>query len=237
MKIAPHLPTLLPIKKLDGSSLLRAVGEAREALARFDEELRKSKKNLFERFLSFDLSELENYDLARDGYLLAEKWVRGKKGFNGAFFCALHKTFKGGSGKFREEQNWIGPHGKSIDEAYYLPPTANRVPALMKNLSTYLSRKTEEPLVQLAIAFAQLLIIHPFMDGNGRVARALVPAFLWKRKLISKPYFFLSRYIRAHRLAYYQKLYDISEESEWEEWILFFLRGIKEEAEIPIGER
>lgn len=129
-------------------------------------------------------------------------------------------------GKFRNRQNWIGPEKKGIEEAYFYPPDLTHLKQGLKNLQTYLNSEKEDPLVQLAIWFAQLLILHPFMDGNGRVARLMIPLFLYQKKVIDKPLFFMSHYFKKHRLAYFHKLYLISTKSRWEEWILFFLRGI-----------
>lgn len=54
------------------------------------------------------------------------------------------------------------------------------------------SFSNKDPIVQTAILFAQFLFIHPFMDGNGRVARILIPLYLVKKKILSKPYLFMS---------------------------------------------
>lgn len=99
----------------------------------------------------------------------------------------------------------------------------------MDNLIKYAHQREKDPLVQLAIFFAQLLIIHPFMDGNGRVARICIPLFLYKKKLIAAPIFYMSPYFKRHRLSYFTKLYEISDEDKWEEWIEFFLKGIVEQ--------
>lgn len=144
----------------------------------------------------------------------------------------IHKTLKkGGSkkaeiGKFRKLQNWIGPEGCGIEKAYFYPPKAALLPASMKNLKDYFFYKEQDPLVQLAIFFAQLLIIHPFMDGNGRVARVLIPLFLYKKKMITSPIFYMSAYFKKHRLTYFKKLNQITAKEDWEGWIRFFLEGI-----------
>ena len=104
----------------------------------------------------------------------------------------------------------------------------------MRKLNAYVNKKEKDPLVQLAIYFAQLLIIHPFMDGNGRLARSLVPIFLYKKGLISTPRFYLSAYFKRHRLEYFKRLYMISKKKDWEGWIRFFLQGIIEEGELMI---
>ena len=145
----------------------------------------------------------------------------------GGFLLKLHKNI--GRGKYRSKQNWIGPKGSPIEKGYFFPPAPANIPALMKNLIAYWNRSQPEPLLQLALIFAQLLIIHPFMDGNGRTARILVPFFLKQKGLITEPVFFLSRYFRRHRLKYFQNLYRITSEHRWDCWIQFFLKGIIEQ--------
>ncbi len=160
------------------------------------------------------------------------KWVV-KHPISLAFICKIHgdighnaKGNKKEIGRFRKRQNWIGPEGCSIKEAYFYPPRVSILNDYLHNLKQYLSYKENDPLVQLAIFFAQLLIIHPFMDGNGRVARILISLFLYKKGLISLPMVYLSTYFKKHRLNYFEKLYLITSKNAWEDWIVFFLRGI-----------
>lgn len=138
---------------------------------------------------------------------------------------------KASIGHFRKRQNWIGPLGCKIEDAFLLPPKPTSVPGLMKNLVHYAHTSEKEKLVQIAIFFAQLLIIHPFMDGNGRVGRILIPLFLFRENLLSSPLFFLSGYFHEQRIPYFKKLNAISFENAWEEWISFFLTGIIEQGE------
>lgn len=139
------------------------------------------------------------------------------------------ETAKKDIGIFRNRQNWIGPMGCSIDEAYFYPPPAHLVKKAMANLEKYINYKEKDTLVQLAIFFVQFLIIHPFMDGNGRVSRILIPLFLAKKNSTSGPVFFMSKYFQKNRLKYLEKLYNTSMKNEWEGWIKFFLEGIVQE--------
>lgn len=139
-----------------------------------------------------------------------------------------HKT---DIGRLRKRQNWIGPEGCPIEKGLFFPPKASLVPKYMKNLQAYLSYREKDPLVQLAIYFAQFLCIHPFMDGNGRVGRITLPVFLWHKKLISHPLFFMSGYFTRHYDTYFERLFHIYEKQGWEDWIIFFLKGVIEEGE------
>lgn len=148
------------------------------------------------------------------------------------FLCTIHKKVKQGTthksdlGVYRNRQNWIGPQGCKIEEAYFYPPAENEIEALMQTLFNYANKHEKEPLLQLALIVAQLLIIHPFMDGNGRVVRMLIPLFLYQKNVIPTPCLFMSRYLLHHRLKYFQSLFKATEANQWEEWIIFFLKGI-----------
>ena len=151
---------------------------------------------------------------------------------NKEFLCTLHKkakrgtTLKSNLGVYRNRQNWIGPEGCKIENAYFYPPAESEVEGLMRELFNYVKRDEKEPILQLALIFAQLLIIHPFMDGNGRVARLLIPLFLYWKKVIPVPFLFMSHYFLQHRLKYFQKLFKTTEGNKWEAWVIFFLKGI-----------
>jgi Fic family protein len=150
--------------------------------------------------------------------------------------CAIHRHVKKGAkrtqaiGHYRTKQNWLGLEGCKKEEAHFFPPSPKTMRASMRNLIAYCNHKTNaptrDPLLQTSIAIAQLLILHPFMDGNGRVARLLTALMLFKQGALPYPMLFMSRYLKEHRKSYFQKLFDITGESKWEEWILFFLKGI-----------
>ena len=128
-------------------------------------------------------------------------------------------------GNFRRLQVHIGKSNK-LEEATYVPPTAIDVPELMSNLEKYIHSSEKDFLVQLAIVHAQFEMIHPFMDGNGRVGRIIMPLFLYYKKALSSPMFYLSAYFEAHREEYYKRLLYVSKENDWEGWIDYFLGAV-----------
>ena len=82
------------------------------------------------------------------------------------------------TGKFREEQVWIGGGGISPHTASFVPPHHDRVASLMADLVAF-SRRTDIPvLAHAAIAHAQFETIHPFPAGNGRTGRALLHSMI-----------------------------------------------------------
>ena len=133
-------------------------------------------------------------------------------------------------GEFRDKQNWIGGSSGSIEDAKYVPPAPNQIEELMSNLEIYIHDEEKDPLVQLAIIHAQFELIHPFLDGNGRVGRILVPLFLNEKGILREPRFYLSSYLEQNRAEYYERLENISKEDDWEGWINFFLTAIIKQA-------
>lgn len=133
-------------------------------------------------------------------------------------------------GNFRRQQVFIGKPGADIEQATYIPPTAEKINDLMSNLEKYIHSDDKDLLIQLAVIHAQFEMIHPFMDGNGRVGRMLMPLFLYFKKAISYPSFYLSEYLESHRDEYYKALLDISRNNNWEGWISFFLQAVIEQS-------
>ena len=135
-------------------------------------------------------------------------------------------------GEFREGQVYITASNKPIEEATYVPPQANLVPGLIHDLVRYIDSEELDVMVQLAIVHAQFELIHPFRDGNGRIGRLIMPLFLYAKKIIHAPYFYLSEYLEKHRGEYYGCLQAISAEGNWGGWINFFLQAVIRQSDI-----
>jgi len=138
-------------------------------------------------------------------------------------------------GNFRRQQVFIGKPGASIEQAIYIPPSAEKIDELMSDLAKYIHMEEKDLIVQMAIIHAQFEMVHPFMDGNGRVGRMIMPLFLYFKKAIFYPSFYLSEYLESHRDEYYKALLDISENNNWEGWIIFFLQAVIEQSKENIA--
>ena len=133
-------------------------------------------------------------------------------------------------GEYRHIPNWIGPPGCTIEEATFVPIMAEKLQDAMSAWEHYIHRNdTPDRLVQLAILHAESL--HPFLDGNGRLGRMLVPLFLWQCNLIRAPMFYISAYFEARRDMYYEGLLDVSRNDNWTGWCRFFLEAVRVQAE------
>lgn len=134
-------------------------------------------------------------------------------------------------GNFRREQNWIGPPSCSMEEASFVPPSPLQLLDHMEAWAAYIQGEDFDPLAQTAIMHAQFKLLHPFMDGNGRIGRLLIPLFLYSKGRLSSPMFYLSAWLERHRDEYYERLRAISREGDWTGWIAFFLQALTEQAE------
>ncbi len=133
-------------------------------------------------------------------------------------------------GEFRKDQNFIGMPGAKIENARYVPPTPLILDQCLDNFINYFHFQERDKVVQAAVMHAQFEIIHPFGDGNGRVGRLLIPLFLFEKKKVSFPVFYISAFFDRHRDEYYFRLKEISEKKDWEGWINFFLDAVIEQA-------
>jgi Fic family protein len=133
-------------------------------------------------------------------------------------------------GSFRVEQNYIAPLGTPIERATFIPPNPMILVEHLESWEQYLSHPDKDALTQTAIVHAQFELIHPFMDGNGRIGRLLIPLFLVQRTMLSSPMFYLSGYLEAHREEYYGRLKMISQVNDWHGWIKFFLQAVVDQS-------
>lgn len=134
-------------------------------------------------------------------------------------------------GNFRRIQNWIDKPGSNIEQARFIPPNPLVLQEHLDKFEKYIHYGEKDLLVQLAIIHAQFEILHPFLDGNGRIGRIIIPLFLYEKKVLSHPMFYISGYFEKHRQEYYDHLKAITEDDNWENWIIFFLKATIEQAE------
>jgi len=262
----PFIPPKLP-PKIDYSSLIKEIGEARETLGtlygllinipnfdllttplltkeavlssriegtqatledvfRHEAEGKTSEKDRKEK----DIREIINY---RKAMRAAIEELKGRpigENLIKKIHYALLDSVRGADkdrGNFRRMQVYIGLPGASIEEAIYIPPPITELPSLLSNWEEYInSKKEKDPLVQIGVAHYQFEAIHPFIDGNGRIGRLLIPLFLYQRKLLPYPLLYISEYFEKNRRDYYDLLNNVSERGDWEAWLRFFLLAL-----------
>lgn len=133
-------------------------------------------------------------------------------------------------GEFRSEQNWIGAAGNTIEQASFVPPSPLQLLDHLQAWERYLAGDDVDVLLQCAVAHAQFELIHSFKDGNGRIGRLLIPLFLFQKRALAGPMFYLSDYLESHRDMYYVRLQAVSREGDWTGWIAFFLDAVTQQA-------
>lgn len=181
-----------------------------------------------------DIQEIINY---RRALTTAEQELKTRP-FNLNLLLELHKILLQGvrgetkaRGQFRKTQNWIGAPGSPIEKAQFVPPEPLLLNGYLDNWEKYCHADRPDALVQLAVVHAQFEIIHPFLDGNGRLGRILVPLFLFEKKILFRPMFYLSEYLEQHRDEYVSRLRALGGgQRSWNQWIEFFLRALDEQA-------
>ncbi len=180
-----------------------------------------------------DIQEILNY---RKALITAYEYLK-EAPFSLAFVRQLHnillqstRGYNKSPGEFRRDQNWIGPAGCSIEDATFVPPSPLRLMEDLESWERYINGDDIDVLVQCAVMHAQFELIHPFKDGNGRIGRILIPLFLYHKKRLERPMFYLSSYLEHHRDEYYQRLRAISRDGNWNDWIAFFLNAISIQA-------
>ena len=138
-------------------------------------------------------------------------------------------------GEFRVTQNWIGAQGVNLSNATFVPPPVPEMKEALDNFEKFLHERRERAdrthypvLVECALVHAQFETIHPFLDGNGRLGRLLIALLLHERGVLSRPLLYISLYLKANRLEYYDRLTAVRKTGDWEGWTRFFLRGVEQ---------
>ena len=138
-------------------------------------------------------------------------------------------------GEFRRVQVFIGAYGTTIENASFIPPEPHHITKLFQNFEKYINAEDIiDPLIQIAIGHYQFEAIHPFMDGNGRIGRLLIPLFLYEKKVTAYPNIYISEFFETHRDVYYKLLREVSEKEAWIPWIRFFLDGVYEQTKLTL---
>ena len=115
--------------------------------------------------------------------------------------------------------------------AAFVPPPPEQVPPAMEDFFRFLSGPAAfNSLIDCALQHYQFEAIHPFEDGNGRLGRLLITLFLLTKGVLTRPDLYLSEYLESHRDQYISLLKGVSLRGDWKDWIIFFLKAIKEQA-------
>lgn len=125
-------------------------------------------------------------------------------------------------GEFKRKPNYVGD---------FLPPVPGIVEGLMEALVTYVrTGGNYHPLVDVALTHYQFETIHPYGDGNGRLGRLLIALQLYDADYLERPTLYLSEYFNRNKQAYVDRMEAVRTSGAWEDWIEFFVRGVRNQA-------
>lgn len=127
-------------------------------------------------------------------------------------------------GELRKSPVWIG--GSNLENAVFVPPPPEPMTEALTDLEHFLHEREMPLLIQLALAHYQFEAIHPFLDGNGRIGRLLIPLMLVLRNALPQPLLYLSAFLEQNRSEYYDHLLFTSQRGDLMPWVNFFLRGV-----------
>lgn len=168
-------------------------------------------------------------------YGLREVAAHGVKALTIHLIEEVHKRLMDGvsdyhdvPGQIRQSQNWI--YGARIYDAKFVPPPPDRVKECLDDLLRVLRYQAAEEdfyevslVIRLAIVHAQFETIHPFVDGNGRVGRILLPLMLAAE---GYPPVYLAGFLKANQDIYYETLGKVQLRGEWADWVKFLATGV-----------
>ena len=179
-----------------------------------------------------DWEEVQNYVKATNYGV-----ERIKKGFPVCtrLIRELHKILMQGvrgeyktPGEFRTSQNWIG--GSMPSNAVYVPPPHTEIAECLTDFEKFINNEEIDTpdLIKIAILHYQFESIHPFLDGNGRIGRLLIPLYIQSKGMLDKSCLYISDYIERNKNTYYDMLTRVRTHNDMIAWIKFFLEAVIE---------
>lgn len=180
-----------------------------------------------------DWREVQNYINAMD----AGRKALSELPFSSRLLRHTHEVLMSGvrgehrtPGEFRCSQNWIG--GSNPGNARFVPPVHENISPLMADLEAFAHNDELHlpPLFRVALLHYQFETIHPFLDGNGRIGRLMIPLYLMSEGILKQPVLYLSDYFERNRDEYYDRLTRVRTENDLAGWLTFFFDGITETA-------
>jgi len=136
--------------------------------------------------------------------------------------------YKIDAGCYRKEEMQIVSGAMGKEKVHYKAPPPEQVKYEMDRFLEWFNKETKiDIVVKAAIAHFWFIIIHPFDDGNGRIARAISDMLLSRSDDSSQRFYSLSNQILLERKIYYSTLQKIQyEDSDITEWIVWFLNTL-----------
>lgn len=190
------------------------------------DDLYKSELHL-DSFKSLNAKEVQNYISAlKKGFALISKSGL----LTNKIILKIQEVLEDNNAGYRKLPGTTLKNATSGETIYTPPQNYDEIIQLMSNLEMYINHpelQDCDPLIKMAIIHFQFESIHPFYDGNGRTGRIVNILYMILEKLQSLPILYLSNYIIKYKTDYYRLLQKVRDENEWEDWILFMIRGVE----------
>ncbi|MDQ2720175.1 MAG: Fic family protein [Bacteroidota bacterium] len=171
----------------------------------------------------------------REAVLAGFQLVERKGFLNSNIIIKIQKVLEENNAGIRKLPGTALKNARTGKTIYTPPDDYEIILRLMKNLDDYLNESDEfSPLIKMAIQHYQFESIHPFYDANGRTGRIINVLYLVLHGLLESPILYLSDFIIENKSDYYRLLQEVRINDNWEEWILFILRGIEQTAKETI---
>lgn len=190
------------------------------------DDLYKSELNL-DSFKSLNAKEVQNYISAtKKGFeLISKSGLLTNK-----IILKVQEELEGNNAGFRKLPGTALKSSETVEVIYTPPQDPEEIRNLMINLEEFINDRSIcdfDPLVKMAIIHYQFESIHPFYDGNGRTGRIINILYLIHENLQNLPILYLSKYIIKNKSDYYRLLQCVRDENNWEDWLLFMIKGIE----------
>ena len=179
-----------------------------------------------------DWEEVQNYvkttnygvDRIKEGFPVCTRLIRKIHEILMQGVRGEHKT----PGEFRTSQNWIG--GSMPSNAVYVPPPHTEIAECLTDFEKFINNEEIDTpdLIKIAILHYQFESIHPFLDGNGRIGRLLIPLYIQSKGMLDKSCLYISDYIERNKDTYYDMLTRVRTHNDMIGWIKFFLEAVIE---------
>ncbi len=199
------------------------------------DDLYKAELNL-QGFKSLQAKEVQHYISAlKKGFAL----VRRKGFLTNNDIIAIQAELEKNSAGFRKLPGTVLKNSLTGEIVHAPPQDYDTILDLMDNLVQFInddSLSDLDPLVKMAVIHYQFESIHPFYDGNGRTGRIINVLYLVMKDLLDLPILYISRYIIAHKPAYYRLLQEVRDEQHWENWVMYMLDAVEHTARETIAQ-
>ena len=147
--------------------------------------------------------------------------------------CNSERYEKKYPGEFRTSPVWIGRKGNGLKDVMFVPPVYDDMIEAFSDLKRYTNYEdSENVFVRAALIHYQFEMIHPFIDGNGRIGRLLNTLYLMEQNVLKYPILQLSSVLKKRILGYYAEIQHVNESGVYNNWLRFYLTVIKSASSI-----